>query len=135
MAGLFYPADPSALRSNVDTLLANAGASQARAFLPKDSNALAVNVAALPGGVNEFDAATPKALVAPHAGYVYSGAVAGAAYRLLTRSRGKVSRVVLLGPSHRFAFSGMAATSASAYETPLGVVPIDRQRLDQARGH
>ena len=108
------------------------GPTQTRAFLPKNSNALAVNVAALPGGVNESDAATPKALIAPHAGYVYSGAVAGAAYRLLTKARGKVSRVVLLGPSHRFAFSGMAATSASAYETPLGVVPIDRQGLDQA---
>jgi len=67
VAGLFYPADPSALRSNVDTLLVNAGVAQAGAFLPKDSNALAVNVAALPGSVNEFDTATPKALIAPHA--------------------------------------------------------------------
>ena len=83
--------------------------------------------------MNEADAVAPKALISPHAGYVYSGAVAAAAYRLLARARGKVSRVVLLGPSHRFPFSGMAATSARAYETPLGVVPIDQQWLEQAR--
>ena len=57
----------------------------------------------------------------------------GAAYRLLAKARGKISRVVLLGPSHRFPFSGMATTSARAYETPLGVVPIDQQWLEQAR--
>ena len=93
----------------------------------------AANVAAFPDDVNEADAVAPKALISPHAGYVYSGAVAAAAYRLLARARGKVSRVVLLGPSHRFPFSGMAATSARAYETPLGVVPIDQQWLEQAR--
>jgi len=124
VSGLFYPGEPSELRSSVNALLASAGSMQ---------RARAANMAALPDGVNECDAATPKALIAPHAGYVYSGAVAAAAYRLLTEARGKVSRVILLGPSHRFAFSGMAATSASAYETPLGVVPIDQQGLDQAR--
>jgi hypothetical protein len=138
VAGLFYPADPTELRSIVDRLLWNsrvnqrAGAQQGT-LEPAEPNALAANVAAFPDDVNEADAVAPKALISPHAGYVYSGAVAAAAYRLLARARGKVSRVVLLGPSHRFPFSGMAATSARAYETPLGVVPIDQQCLEQAR--
>jgi MEMO1 family protein len=138
VAGLFYPADPTELRSIVDRLLWNsrvnqrAGAQQGT-LEPAEPNALAANVAAFPDDVNEADAVAPKALISPHAGYVYSGAVAAAAYRLLARARGKVSRVVLLGPSHRFPFSGMAATSARAYETPLGVVPIDQQWLEQAR--
>ncbi len=72
-------------------------------------------------------------MIAPHAGYTYSGKVAAAAYRLLAKACGKISRVVLLGPSHRVAFTGMAATSASVYETPLGLVPVDRQWLDRAR--
>ena len=138
VAGLFYPADPTELRSVVDRLLWNsrvnqrADARQGTVELARP-NALAANVAAIPGGVNEAEAVAPKALISPHAGYVYSGAVAAAAYRLLARARGKVSRVVLLGPSHRFSFSGMVATSARAYETPLGVVPIDQQWLEQAR--
>ncbi len=138
VAGLFYPADPTELRATVDRLLWNgrvnqrAGAGQGT-LEPAEPNALAANVAAFPGGGNEADVVVPKALISPHAGYIYSGAVAAAAYRLLARARGKVSRVVLLGPSHRFTFSGMAATSARAYETPLGVVPIDQQWREQAR--
>ena len=138
VAGLFYPADPTELRSIVDRLLWNnevnprAGARQGK-LEPAGTDALAANVAAFPGGGNEADVVVPKALISPHAGYIYSGAVAAAAHRLLARARGKVSRVVLLGPSHRFTFSGMAATSARAYETPLGVVPIDQQWLEQAR--
>jgi MEMO1 family protein len=72
-------------------------------------------------------------LIAPHAGYVYSGPVAASAYRLLAKARGKISRVVLLGPSHRFAFAGMAGTKARAYVTPLGLVPIDHSWLERAR--
>jgi MEMO1 family protein len=122
VAGLFYPADPSELQSSVNGLLAKAGSARASAHAQKGADAFAVN------------ASPPKALIAPHAGYVYSGAVAGAAYRLLAKARGRISRLVLLGPSHRVGFAGMAATSASAYETPLGLVPIDREWLDRARG-
>jgi MEMO1 family protein len=122
VAGLFYPADPSELQSNVKGLLAKGGFARAAADAQKEADAFAEN------------ASPPKALIAPHAGYVYSGAVAGAAYRLLAKARGRISRVVLLGPSHRVAFAGMASTSASAYETPLGLVPIDREWLDRARG-
>lgn len=138
VAGLFYPADPTELRSIVDRLLCNsrvnqrAGARQGT-LQSAEPSALAANVTTFPGRVNEADAVVPKALISPHAGYVYSGAVAGAAYRLLAKAQGKISRVVLLGPSHRVAFTGMAMTTARAYETPLGVVPIDQQWLEQAR--
>lgn len=66
-----------------------------------------------------------KALIVPHAGYVYSGPVAAHAYRLLQKT--KFSRVILVGPSHRVGFSGVSVNLQSAYETPLGIVPVDRK--------
>ena len=127
VAGMFYPADPAELRSTIDQLLADTGRPHPAGFGARVQDATPF--------VHESDTnvATPKALIAPHAGYIYSGAVAGAAYRLLSSARGKISRVVLLGPSHRFAFAGMATPSAHAFETPLGVVPVDHQWLDRAR--
>ncbi|ARJ67104.1 extradiol dioxygenase [Magnetospirillum sp. ME-1] len=68
----------------------------------------------------------PKALIAPHAGWVYSGPVAAAAYALLKPFRGSWTRVVLLGPSHRVAFQGMALSSADQWASPLGAVPLDK---------
>jgi AmmeMemoRadiSam system protein B/AmmeMemoRadiSam system protein A len=70
--------------------------------------------------------APPKALVAPHAGFIYSGPIAATAYASLAPVAEKIRRVVLLGPSHRVAFEGMALSSAAAFRTPLGDVPIDR---------
>jgi MEMO1 family protein len=70
--------------------------------------------------------ALPKALVAPHAGFPYSGPVAASAYAALGDGAERIRRVVLVGPSHRVPFRGIATTSASAYSTPLGLVPIDR---------
>lgn len=113
VAGHFYPAEPGPLHSAVDTFLQKAEATSDYGL--------------------GADATPPKALIVPHAGYVYSGPVAATAYRLLSKSRGKISRVILLGPSHRFSFSGMAATSATAYETPLGLIPIDQEALGLAR--
>src|SRR5262245_44897753 len=98
VAGMFYPADASQLRGDVDALLA------ARGSQP-------------PG---------PKRIVGPHAGYVYSGAIAAAAYAQLRAAVEHVHRVVLIGPSHRVAFRGLAVPEANAFATPLGVVPIDR---------
>src|SRR5512139_4195904 len=75
---------------------------------------------------------SPKALIVPHAGYVYSGAVAATAYRRLRDSGAPIDRVVLIGPSHRVPMRGMAMPSVDAFETPLGEIPIDaaaRQRL------
>lgn len=106
VAGLFYPGDPLELRSAV------------RQFLDEQPVA---NPARL-----------PKALIVPHAGYLYSGTVAGCGYRLLAAPGGTIRHVVLLGPSHRVPMRGLAAPSHDFYATPLGEVPIDavaRQRL------
>ncbi len=103
VAGQFYPADPAVLQRDVDSLLAAAPAHP--------------------------DASPPKALVVPHAGYVYSGPVAAGAYRLLSNGEAPYSRVILLGPSHRVGFQGIATSSADYYRTPLGDVPLDREAL------
>jgi AmmeMemoRadiSam system protein B len=72
----------------------------------------------------------PKAIIVPHAGYEYSGRVAGSAYALLHPGRGILTRVVLAGPSHRVAFHGLAVPSHASFSTPLGNVPIDREAVD-----
>ncbi|MEW6612452.1 MAG: AmmeMemoRadiSam system protein B [Pseudomonadota bacterium] len=69
----------------------------------------------------------PKALIVPHAGYIYSGPVAAAAYARLAPARGQVRRVVLLGPVHRVPVRGLALPEASGLETPLGIVPVDAE--------
>ena len=68
----------------------------------------------------------PKALIAPHAGYIYSGPIAANAYARLLTGRGTIRRVVLLGPSHRVAFHGLAVSSADGFDTPLGSIPLDK---------
>lgn len=72
----------------------------------------------------------PKALIVPHAGYVYSGAAAASAYVELAQRVHKIRRVVMLGPAHRVAVRGLAASSARAFRTPLGDVPLDRQAIN-----
>lgn len=67
----------------------------------------------------------PKALIAPHAGFMYSGPIAGSAFAQLQSARDSISRVVLAGPSHRVGFPGLALSSARAFHTPLGDVPVD----------
>jgi AmmeMemoRadiSam system protein B len=94
---MFYPADPATLGRTVEELLAAAPA-------------------------NGGDA---KALIAPHAGYQYSGPTAACAYRLLEGRREEIRRVVLLGPAHRVYLQGMALPSVDAFATPLGDVPVD----------
>jgi hypothetical protein len=79
-------------------------------------------------------AASPKALIAPHAGYVYSGPIAASAYALLAPVRERIERVVLLGPAHRVFVRGLAAPDATAFATPLGDVPIDRAALERLAG-
>ena len=71
----------------------------------------------------------PRAMILPHAGYVYSGPIAASGYARLLNSPGVYSRVVLLGPAHRVAFSGLAASSAAAFATPLGEVPVDQEAV------
>jgi MEMO1 family protein len=100
-------------------------------FYPGDAKALAADLDDLLGGVESLAPRLgfPKALVVPHAGYIYSGAVAAHAYEELAAARGVVRRVVLLGPVHRVAVRGLAAPTAAAFATPLGQVRIDREAL------
>jgi AmmeMemoRadiSam system protein B len=104
VAGSFYPDDPAVLRAVVEDFLAEAPQA--------------------PG------ADWPKAVIAPHAGYVYSGPVAAQAYAKLKPAAGRVTRVVVIGPSHYAAFLGLAAPAAEAFETPLGRVPVDAAAID-----
>jgi AmmeMemoRadiSam system protein B len=99
-------------------------------FYPGTRDALSRSVAEL---LDEAPAAgpRPKALVVPHAGYVYSGPTAAAAYGLLHGLAGAIRRVVLLGPSHHVPLRGMAVPATAAFETPMGRVPLDRAGADR----
>lgn len=105
VAGMFYPDDPLELRRTVAGLLAHAGLESA--------------------------ARAPKALIVPHAGYVYSGAVAASAYARLRGLRGRIRRVVLLGPAHRVYVRGLALPEAERFATPLGEVALDSAGMRQ----
>lgn len=109
VAGTFYPAEPGVLSRTVDELLAAADSSHR-------------------------DAAPPKAIIAPHAGYIYSGAVAASAYSRLRAARRTIRRVVLLGPVHRVPVRGLALPGVDAFETPLGTIPLDHDAIDRVRG-
>jgi AmmeMemoRadiSam system protein B len=75
-------------------------------------------------------ASTPKAVIAPHAGYVYSGPVAGRAFAALNEGAPRIRRAVVIGPAHFVPFRGVAVPSADAFRTPLGDVPVDRDALE-----
>lgn len=106
VAGQFYPGDAARLRSTVEALLAAAKAD--------------VTAAA-------------KALILPHAGYVYSGPVAAAGYAALGPAIAHITRVILLGPAHRVHVSGMALPKAEAFATPLGLIAIDSEVVQRLR--
>lgn len=106
VAGAFYSADPDRLRAELGELL----------FAEPE------------GGP------APKALIVPHAGYVYSGPVAARAYARLKASAGSIRRVLLLGPAHRVPVSGVAIPGSDIFRTPLGDVPLDRVSLDEMSG-
>ncbi len=101
VAGAFYPGPAAALSSTVLALLAQAGPVSA-------SNVV------------------PKAIIVPHAGYIYSGATAALAYARLAGARSRIRRVVLLGPVHRVPVRGLALPGVAAFATPLGQVEIDQ---------
>jgi hypothetical protein len=105
-AGRFYPGDPEELRCDIAGFLRVAGMA--------------------PDPV-------PKALIAPHAGFLYSGPVAGAAYARLGGARAAIRRVALLGPAHYAEVSGLAVSGAAAFATPLGRVPVERQTVNRLR--
>ncbi len=105
VAGQFYPANPAELEQMVLSML---------------------------NGVHDIPPHA-KAIIAPHAGLVYSGPIAATVYAGLLVNRESISRVVLLGPSHRVYLKGLALSSAAYYETPLGKIEIDQNAYDSVR--
>jgi AmmeMemoRadiSam system protein B len=102
---MFYPDDPRELRAMLTEFLS----------------------VAPPAG------AVPKAIIAPHAGYIYSGPVAASVYARLKPARGVITRVVLLGPSHRVPFKGLALSSAARFTTPLGDIALDQEAAERIK--
>lgn len=107
LAGTWYPGEPGALTRMVDDHL---------------------------GAADNF-AGAPKAIIAPHAGFVYSGPIAGSAYAALRARRGEIKRVVLLGPCHRVPVRAFGVPTAQAFATPLGPVPLDRPSIEALLRH
>jgi AmmeMemoRadiSam system protein B len=103
VAGQFYPGQPERLKKMVADFLAQAK----------------------PAGT------VPKAIIAPHAGYVYSGPIAASAYASLLAAGPTIRRVILLGPAHRVSIRGLAASGADAFATPLGTVPVDKAAVNE----
>src|SRR5262245_55387454 len=104
VAGMFYPADAASLAAQVEGYL-----EVARAHEP----------------------VAPKALIAPHAGYIYSGPIAASAYARLASRRGQIRRVVLAGPAHRVFVRGAAVPSVNAFDSPLAAVRLDREAIER----
>lgn len=105
-AGRFYPCEPDALRSLLNQLL---------------------------GSAPSVCGPAPKALIVPHAGYIYSGSTAAAAYAALIPERLVIKRIVLVGPSHFVPVPGLAVSAAEYFMTPLGRVPVDRSAVNQLK--
>ena len=108
VAGTFYPGSSMTLDSSIDDYLAQAD--------------------------NQPPPGRPIGMIVPHAGYIYSGPIAASGYAQLIPYADTISRVVLLGPSHRVPLLGIASSSKDAFETPLGNIPLDREvisRLNQ----
>jgi AmmeMemoRadiSam system protein B len=101
----------------------------AGAFYPGDQDALRAAVTALLADVPASTEPLPKAVIAPHAGYVYSGQPAAAAFASLRNAGQRIERVVLIGPAHFVPFRGIAVPAFDAMATPLGEVPVDPQAL------
>lgn len=101
-------------------------------FYSGNGDALAREVDELIAAADTPDEPAPKAIIAPHAGYMFSGGVAATAYARLRRSNGGIRRVVILGPSHFVPIRGLAASSAEWFETPLGRLRVDASGLDTA---
>lgn len=104
VAGMFYPADPGQLAAEIAAMLA-----------------------AGPCALDD----EPKALIVPHAGYIYSGPVAAGAYNLIAAMKARIRRVVLLGPTHRVAVRGLGLPTCDAFATPLGLIPLDKEAAAQ----
>lgn len=107
VAGMFYPADTTTLKSDIHHYF-------------EDTSEFS----------NHYNH-SPKAIVVPHAGYIFSGPIAASAYKQLIPIKHKINRVVLLGPCHRVAFKGLAAPESTVFNTPLGDIPIDQKAIEE----
>ncbi len=103
VAGMFYPANPQELQSVVNDFLTSAQTTEP----------------------------APKAIVAPHAGYIYSGPIAASAYARVANAHDTITRVILLGPSHRVPLYGLAICHATEFVTPLGRLPVDQDAIQK----
>ncbi len=103
VGGTFYPGNAVTLSASIDAMLEEA----VRRNPPAEIGSL------------------PKVIIVPHAGYIYSGPVAASAFSLIRGGKGTINRVVLVGPVHRVPVKGVALSSASFFETPLGMIPLD----------
>jgi AmmeMemoRadiSam system protein B len=129
VAGMFYPGDSRTLSHDVRTMLADAEVPALHPEGHKTRHDLRPHPCPPPqAGEEEDDSLREfhvKAIIAPHAGYIYSGPVAASAYALLQPFADQINRVILLGPTHRVAVRGLALPGADAFDTPLGRVKID----------
>jgi AmmeMemoRadiSam system protein B len=100
-------------------------------FYPGDANELRTALQGYLSAGSPANETRPHALIAPHAGYQYSGPIAGSAYATLAPWADEIDRVVVLAPSHRVPFSGIATSSADAFQTPLGDIPVDLEAIAQ----
>jgi AmmeMemoRadiSam system protein B len=112
VAASFYSSDARKLRQSVEGYVRTA-------------------LETLPAAEKDPKAPLPKAIIAPHAGYVYSGPIAGSAYARIVNARGVVTRVVLAGPVHRVFVRALAVSGMDGFATPLGVVPIDKEAVEK----
>lgn len=102
VAGMFYPADKQLLTDDIHQYLSD---------------------------VEYMQKTQPKAIVVPHAGFIYSGPIAASAYKQILPHKDTINRVVLLGPSHRVAFNGLAVPESDEFSTPLGNISIDQKGI------
>ncbi len=93
-------------------------------FYPSNSNEIISTIEAYNTKDNQNTNLNTRAVIVPHAGYIYSGFTANKALRLLRNV--DIKRVVVIGPSHRVAFKGTSAAMFDSYDTPLGAFPIDK---------
>ena len=100
-------------------------------FYPRDAKVLADTVAGLLVGARGAQNGRIRAVIAPHAGYIYSGPVAAEAFAGLKALESRVERLVLIGPAHFVRFRGIAAPTVEAFRTPLGEVSLDRGAIGE----
>ena len=140
VAGSFYPADPRRLALDLRHFLDEV--KPARFPLPNPLVKLLANRLSPQAGkslvIPEGEGANEslrevhvKALIVPHAGYRYSGAIAASAYATLRPLAARIRRVVLLGPTHRVAVRGLALPAATTFSTPLGEIKLDTDAMHE----